>query len=592
MFYVLPLGPQELGATLLLSDLLSVTCVAGTSFHPHSALQHFHRRLSPELPPQCSTLLLQSPKASQRRYKSSPEDMDIRDDPRSTFTTTTDYDSGDSLGVDYVYEWQTRAKKGTAEAKSPRRKISPRPKPSRIAKCVCGGRRADEVAETTVFEDTTDATDSEHGRHLQSHPTPSRPSGSCGASACEEEGHHKADKKKSRRTWTPYIEEYPDEAPRPAILLKEHKISRSPSPAEAKRARNSEDRSSSGTSRARSPNGKRPLPRSPRQPSGESPKHSGHQRLRLDLHGEDKPPGPDAGNLPTPSDASEHRGTMSRRPHSHQESRPKPASSVTRSSAWNDNHQPRYSSSWPLHTGAHLPQRHPDPRELGYETDEESEQRHRRRQTRASSFPEKDRDWEREREQQRPGPLNQKWERERDREYAHDEHESERERESRPSQRRPRPRPPRTVISRASMAAIDQGSRCSVATSLCEVWRGRAEDWESPYASGSDDELNDYDVESPRPARFLPLRVQDLPSRAASPPSLLPPPRGQRSDFAFQTTTATATNQQPPDSPESPPPLHLLRYIRDDDASPRPLARHHHHHHLCDDGLNQYQPLP
>ncbi|SPQ19802.1 650df71f-6040-4597-be66-0158fbacda28 [Thermothielavioides terrestris] len=45
------------------------------------------------------------------------------------------------------------------------------------------------------------------------------------------------------------------------------------------------------------------------------------------------------------------------------------------------------------------------------------------------------------------------------------------------------------------MTTIDQGHR-SVATSLCEVWRGAAEDWESPYASASDDS-DDSDVDEP-----------------------------------------------------------------------------------------------
>lgn len=55
--------------------------------------------------------------------------------------------------------------------------------------------------------------------------------------------------------------------------------------------------------------------------------------------------------------------------------------------------------------------------------------------------------------------------------------------------RPPRPIVARTIVSQRSMAAMDQGyPRASTATSLCEIWRGRPEDWESPYSSSEDDD--------------------------------------------------------------------------------------------------------
>lgn len=99
----------------------------------------------------------------------------------------------------------------------------------------------------------------------------------------------------------------------------------------------------------------------------------------------------------------------------------------------------------------------------------------------------------------------------------------------------PRPRH-LTVHGHADMATMDQGYR-SVATSVCEVWRGEAEDWESPYASASD---ADYESDVKEPMGLL--HMEDLPSRRPSSPHLLPP-RGERRDFGFQAVTI-------------PPPLH------------------------------------
>lgn len=191
-----------------------------------------------------------------------------------------------------------------------------------------------------------------------------------------------------------------------------------------------------------------------------------------------------------------------------------------RSSALTDDAQAKYSSSWPLQAGAHLAQRRPKHQEYDYDSEDESDEHpfnnhrnyaepHRLRQTKV------------------PSPR----ERDRDREMRHRE-------TSPPEHERVKPQPPRahprTIVSRASMATMDQGYR-SVATSLCEVWRGEAGDWESPCASGTED---DFDSGAEEPVGLL--RMEDLPPRRSSPRLL--PPRGERRDFGFQA----ADNPHPP----------------------------------------------
>ncbi len=199
--------------------------------------------------------------------------MDIPDDP-STTTATTDFESG-SEGVDYVYEGQK------TKARSPNRRRSPKAKPRSRARCMCGAGRADDDVEIAVFE----ATDSGEERH-RSRPRKPRPSGPGDVLGCDDRGHRRIDKRKTadhrtRRVQTAYVEEYPESTPRPAILLREHKLPRRSSTSDAKRLRDSEDRSLS-SSRGRSPAGKRLPPRPARLSSKESPKHQKHHR-RLDV---------------------------------------------------------------------------------------------------------------------------------------------------------------------------------------------------------------------------------------------------------------------------------------------------------------------
>ncbi|KAK4150959.1 hypothetical protein C8A00DRAFT_45752 [Chaetomidium leptoderma] len=459
--------------------------------------------------------------------------MDIRDDPSTT--TTTDYDSGDSDGVDYVYEGKKGTDKRSTKERSPRRKRSPKAKPRGVTKCTCGAGRAEEDAETTAFEEDTDT---EEERNHQRCQTKTRPSSGPGCDAgCDGKGHHRADRRpaaepKARRVRTPYIEEYPDDVSRPAVLLREHKVLRRSSTSDAKRVRNSEDCSLSSGSRGRSPTGRRLPPRPPRRSSKESPKHPRHRKRRVDSHGayEGKLSNPDDGDFQSESDEPDPAPRRF-----HHKPGPQMTSAVARSLAWNEKSQPRYSSSLPLHAGSHLARR-PERRDHDYDSEEEDDEQqpfdddddddrednyaelHRSRPTQAPSF--RERVPERERE-----PIHLETP------------PSERERErGRPSPPRPRPR---TIVSRASTTTMNQGYH-SVATSMCEVWRGEAEDWESPYASASD---GDYESDLEEPIGLL--RMEDVPPRRSSP--RLFPPRGERRDFGFQ-----ATHHSPPAYPPHP----------------------------------------
>jgi hypothetical protein len=85
------------------------------------------------------------------------------------------------------------------------------------------------------------------------------------------------------------------------------------------------------------------------------------------------------------------------------------------------------------------------------------------------------------------------------------------------------------------------------------VWRGKAEDWESPYVSASD---GDYESDAEEPIQLL--RTEDLPPRRYSPRLL--PPRGERGDFGFRPT--------PP--PPPPYPHHPRTYMGEHSSGPTP----------------------
>lgn len=199
--------------------------------------------------------------------------MSTRGKPRRipSTTATTDCDSGDSEGIDYVYDGHRNVEKRTANATSSRRKKSSAAKPRSTIKCMCGGVQVD----VTVFAGPAHAPN-------------------C-VLDCDERGSYQAEMrkrtadKKVPRAQTPYIEEYPDEAPRPAILLKEHRVPRRFSTSDARRTRNSDDRSWSSGSRGRSPTGKGLPSRVPRRGSRrfskESAEHSGQPKRRVTHHG-------------------------------------------------------------------------------------------------------------------------------------------------------------------------------------------------------------------------------------------------------------------------------------------------------------------
>ncbi|KAL2121772.1 hypothetical protein VTJ04DRAFT_2227 [Mycothermus thermophilus] len=657
--------------------------------------------------------------------------MDMRDDPNTT--TTTDYDSGDSVGADYVYPSQRIVEKKHVKehtkARSPARRRSPKAKARSSPRCTCGLDRSDDDDDhgnsTTVFEDESETEEDRCEKHKR--PTKPRPSVHRG-SAC----HHdvkeklKADHKrrasetKSRRAQTPYVEEYPDEIPRPTVLLKEHRILRRASMTDAKRLRDLEGRSQSTGSRGRSPTGKR-LPTRPRRRSPkESPKR--HHKRRLESHTQhESDKSSESDSQESKTDSNTDSGSPHRAP---PEPEPRPTR-LNRSKTWSGNTHSAYSSSWPLHAASRAT--HERSRRKDYDDDNESEsdesdsskyeqsrivnigkrreERHHSKQhvRRASrDYDEEDQSESRSSNYEQPRPSAGKHREERhhskqhtrrtSRDYDDDdkiqsnssdydqprgkhreerhhtkqhvrrtsrdyddgddksedassdyekprantgkhreerhhakqhvrrmskeytprecvpdqEHRRERqhtreegrrytreerqqqnirekERDRSPSRSPSPPRPSRlrTVASRSSMTTIDQGYSRSVATSLCEVWRGHAADWESPYVSpGTDSDLDDSDLDDDgQPARLL--GMDDVSSRSESPRLL--PARGDRSEVSVRArdhyhlppTTCTDNLPLPPTS------------VQRSQTWPAPPHHHHHYPYVLDNGLAQ-----
>lgn len=209
----------------------------------------------------------------------------------------------------------------------------------------------------------------------------------------------------------------------------------------------------------------------------------------------------------------------------HYEQSQGPASTISRSSAWNDTHQSKYSSSWPLHDGSHL-RRKQLRRDLDDGSDGESEEDYLQNGGNLN---------EHHRSRRAGGPsIRGKGQERKYSELIERDREPHRERERSRTRLRPK-----TIVSRPSMAAMDRAGPRSVATELCEVWRGRAEDWESPYVSGVGSDCDD--IESDVDEHIQALRREDFPPRTYS-PSLFPP-FGERRDFGFQ---AMARSPPPP----------------------------------------------
>ncbi|KAK0723652.1 hypothetical protein B0T21DRAFT_414037 [Apiosordaria backusii] len=561
----------------------------------------------------------------------------IQDDPNTT--TTTDWDSGDSEGVDYVYQGHQKSsppsEKRTVKARnprSPRRKRSPKGKP-RCHKCVCGATvpasTADEdVGEETVFELDTDSEN--EGAH-RSHPTrpksptpePKSPTPEPKSPTPEpipqptpesQDKGRKVKKKKSaskkshhKRSLSPYIEEYPEQATRPAILLREHKVPRRFSTSDARRAVDTMNPSSpTSSSRGRSPPAKRFSAASSDKavrPSPKRPSHRRHQLASLQSPEGEHPLGAASPKTITDNDADRDRfpnfgnagpemegtGPPTPRQHHHVSGTQIPPN-IARTSAWVE-HQPQYSSSWPLNPGFHHPPRQsphqPPQQDLQYDSDDESDHEPPHKETeflhnnfprpsRQSSFMvdrwqmeeelQREREWEKEQERERARQLereralqrarelemargmDRERAREMERQRAQREFEErqrlEREREEREErqlheqQERERnraiPHRRRTLPARLAVGTMDQGAR-SVVTELCEIWRGRASDWESPYPSDNeiysddDDDMGHHSYHHGGPTKMLLL--DSSPPRESS-PSLLPP-HGARSHFGL-----------------------------------------------------------
>ncbi|KAK4184581.1 hypothetical protein QBC35DRAFT_525433 [Podospora australis] len=530
----------------------------------------------------------------------------------NTTTTTTDWDSGDSEGIDYVYDGQqcnatttttssasTQKKPNSSKSKSPRRKKSPKAK-KHCHKCTCEHAAAfppagpnaevrkptptrpsveDDDADETVFEEDTEDEDKDSQCHRPRRHSRSNFRGSESSRGCQHKPTHKdkddkGEKKKGiatkvHRKRSPYIEEYPECPNRPAILLKEHKVPRRFSAADAKRILDWQ-RSASG-SRGRSPVGKRQPP--PQKGTKLSPKRSAHRRRRIESPEDREGEFSTWSTLPrqqlihhtdemTSQDIERSHPVMNepvpiriprRADHGIGLGIPTPAA---RTSAWTE-HQPElaYSSSWPLKSGTPLPLAQPLHYEARHESDGESddlppEEDGRFEEGYLSQRPctmervvPRGREMPKERRELVEGQMGRTkqmaregdWESEagRGRERGLERRHADRLQQppQQPQQQHEAHRAPslrrRRTVGGHTVGTIDQGRR-SAATELCEIWRGRASDWESPYPS--DDEFWSDNEDDRGPSRML-LEGMPPPHREPTPNML--PPRGHRSHFGF-----------------------------------------------------------
>ncbi|KAK0633779.1 hypothetical protein B0T14DRAFT_550961 [Immersiella caudata] len=531
-------------------------------------------------------------------------------------TTTTDYDSGDSGRVGYAYEGgkASVSSKQLAKAASPRRKPksrSPKGKPRISNACyACGAPQSPpesdpDVNESTDFEEDTDV---EGNVEHRCRPTRRRLSGPEEADAREDKDKDKdkdrardrsqrSDSKKSAkrvaRKRTPYIEEYPEnEAQRPVILLKEHRLPRRFSASDAKSgAQDSvEDHKDAGaSSRGRSPTGKR-LPawavqgvQPPKKQTTPKRRRSGFQAVPGGKFSDSELGSSESESEQPPVKALEpsppRRHTLEASPPARnaieespprrktvEESPPRrqsrgshpPAdlpSVVSRSSAWPQ--QPQYSSSWPMQSGSQYQPSQPRP-DHGYESEGESDDaadNHRSHvlHTKQHVVPGRSQQMHQHQQQQQPQHRQQQQQQQhhqqpqqpQQQQYHHQQHihaghhqtqqapprpvnndpprRPTRERDETPQPPNPRsrqPRPPRpiiarTVVSQRSMATMMTG-RDSTAASLCEIWRGRPEDWESPYSSSEDEYASDLDGERIPTMRM----IEGSPPRCRREPSI------------------------------------------------------------------------
>ncbi|KAK3337552.1 hypothetical protein B0T19DRAFT_78446 [Cercophora scortea] len=465
-------------------------------------------------------------------------------------STTSDYESGASEGVDYQYEGQTTPDRqiittttapARAPDRSPRRKKSPRGRTRAIVACNCAcARRASELSSDHESADSGEDTDVEGApensqrltRPAPTRPRAPRPGSNGGRGGSETRGDSKASSSHSKKKAAaaagagagagkkaekraPYIEEYPDEPRRPVIILKEHKLPRRASASDTKRVQSSRDErdhpddhhpllmsagSGSGSNSGSGSRGRSPPKRSRQSPAARQhtlpPQHPQPRRPDYitsptisDSDLSDSEPEPD--HLPLPKAAPFPRRRRSAHDPDDHDNEPAIAATIARSSAWPQ--QPAtYSSSWPLQSGTHYPttarQPQPQPQIQHHHTSPQP-------QHRTSPNPP-------------PQPTNINTSNTTNNNHNEIFHTSP------PPPRSPHlkprhPRPPRrpiarTIVSKASMPALDRasGNRSSLATNLCDIWRGRPEDWESPY-SESEFESDESDDDGAAPLRLL-----------------------------------------------------------------------------------------
>ncbi|KAK1830215.1 hypothetical protein QBC39DRAFT_115241 [Podospora conica] len=420
-------------------------------------------------------------------------------------------------------------------------------------------------AESTQFEEDTDI---EGG--VEDRPVSVRRRLSGHDNKVQRSDSNKSSRKRTVHKRSPYIEEYPpDEKARPVILLKEHKVPRRASGSDTKPcAQASEDYLDvTSAPRGRSPPRTR-LPAWKTYPEAQSTRKAHpvapSKRNRPELHC--APGGTVSGSDQGSSDPQSRQkkpaqvleSSPPRRRQSHGAKR---ASEMTPSPKQTPAHpqQLQYSSSWPLQGGSSRHRAiHPD-QDDEYESEDESdcppatrphlicpdtevdygERSHvkqsgghiargvdtaprgedphhdvsRRRShgdsgrdARSSDLPTPHRN----RASPEKAPSTARQAQRRPPPHAQDSPHPQQTRHARP----PRPIVARTIVSQRSMAAMDQGyPRASTATSMCEIWRGRPEDWESPYSS-SDDEDDFMPNIDGEPAPFWNhLALEDTPAR-------------------------------------------------------------------------------
>ncbi|KAK4160789.1 hypothetical protein QBC43DRAFT_269968 [Cladorrhinum sp. PSN259] len=534
------------------------------------------------------------------------------EDPSTTTTTEWDSGESDGVEYVYKpKQSEKQAATTKSKSKSPRRKRSPKDKNRSPHRCSCGLRKVDDDddgEDTAYEEDALESGEEEGSYHSHSTATKHRSStstrctGKCQGKEQKEDKKKTAGKKHNRKK-TPYIEEYPDEPLRPKVLLKEHKVPRRQSTSDAKRGMDPEQRPSSALPRGRSPAGKRASASSHTRIKT-SPKRSAHRKHQIEVspgRHQESPSDPDSPRL----EPNESPGPSSpRRTQTGVGIGPTPI--IARSTAWTEDSQ-EYSSPRPMNSGAlHMAQAQSPQQDLQYDSDDEknhcpsndeapsSDQGHtsnsseifddqdrlprerklqreleqaRERELQRERDLKRERDRQLERELKRQQELKHERELQRQRERERElerEQELQRERDLQRQQElqrerelleRARQSPPRRghtmpASTYADPYDMDHGATAapSVFTTGTEVWRGRAEDWESPYPSDNEHEYSDDDRHRPCAELYGPNGQLLLPAAGgmrSGTPSLMPvPPQGARSQFGFAPSGVTRRSSQ------------------------------------------------